>query len=128
MIVLLGGEDRHLLSRLDITKRELHCKPIHLRLGQWVRAAELDRILSGDHEKKAVQVTTLAIHAHLTFAHRLEQCRLRAWGGAVDLIGQQDVREDWTLMKVELLVQSSRTSCWPMRSTAPPHARNRHCS
>ena len=38
---------QHLVARSDVAERELHREPIHLRLGQWIRAAEFDRVLRG---------------------------------------------------------------------------------
>ena len=50
------------------------------------------------------KIAPLAVHAHLAFAHRFEQRRLRARRGAVDFVGQQDVREDRAFVKMKLLV------------------------
>src|SRR5262249_60233718 len=44
----------------------------------------------------------LAVERDLTFVHRLEKGRLGARARAVDLVGEQDVREDRALLEGEL--------------------------
>ena len=55
---------------------------------------ELVRVLGRDDEERLGQGPRLAFHRNLPLGHRLQQRALRARGGAVDLIGQQDRRED----------------------------------
>src|SRR5690606_31066575 len=55
---------------------------------------EFNRVLRGDDEEGAGQWVGLPLDRHLPLLHRLEECRLRAWPGAVDLIGKDDVGED----------------------------------
>jgi hypothetical protein len=60
--------------------------------------------LSGDDKKQFREIPALALDAHLRFAHRLQQRRLRARRGAVDFVGEQNVREHRAFVKMELLV------------------------
>ena len=83
---------------------ELHGKPVHLRLGQRIRAAKLNGILRGDDKKQIGKIPPFALDAHLRLAHRFEQRRLRARRGAVDFVGEQNVREHRAFVKMELLV------------------------
>ena len=69
-------------------------EPVELRLGQRERALVLDRVLGGQDEERLRQWTGHALDRHLPLLHRLEQCRLGPGGGPVDLVHQQDVRED----------------------------------
>ena len=62
--------------------------------GSGIRPVELVRVLGRDDEERLGQRPRLALDRHLALRHRLQQRALRSWGGAVDLIGQQDRRED----------------------------------
>ena len=44
---------------------------------------------------------SLALDGHLGLVHGLEERGLRPWRGAVDLVGEQDVREDGAAVKRE---------------------------
>ena len=78
MVVGLRRKNGHLVFRRHVAEGELQGEAVHLRLGQRVGAAELDRVLSSDDKKQVGQAPPLAIDAHLAFAHRLEQRRLGA--------------------------------------------------
>ncbi len=104
MIVFLRGENGDLLVRRHVAERELHRKPVHLRLRQRIRAAKFHRVLRGDDEKQFRQIPAFALDAHLRLAHRFEQGRLRARRGAVDFVRQQDVCEHRAFVKMKLLV------------------------
>src|SRR5215213_4069620 len=71
-------------------------KSVELALRQRVGPVELVRVLGRDDEERLGQGPRRALYRHLPLRHRLEQRALRAWGGAVDLIGEQDRREHGT--------------------------------
>ena len=81
--------------------RERIKKAIELRLGQRVRAGEVLRVLRGDDEERLGQHQGLAVERDLAFVHGLEQGRLGAGAGAVDLVGEEHVREDGPLPQHE---------------------------
>jgi hypothetical protein len=62
---------------------------------------ELRRVLRGQHEERPGQFPLLALDGHLRLLHHLEQRRLRARRGAVDLVGQEHVGEDRALAELE---------------------------
>ncbi len=66
--------------------------------------AKFHGVFGGDDKKHFREIAAFAFHAHLAFAHRFEQGGLRARGGAVDLVGQQDVGENRAFMEMKLLV------------------------
>jgi hypothetical protein len=85
---------------------------VQLRLGQLERAGLFDGILGGNHQKRHRQFERLAADRHFAFLHRFEHGALRLGGGAIDLVGQQQVGEDRPLLHAELarfLVQNLRT-------------------
>ena len=103
MVLGLRGENRDLLGGLHVAEAELHREAVHLRLGQRIGAAELHRVLGGDHEEQLGQLAAHAVHRDLALPHRLQQRRLGARRGAVDLVGQEDVGEDRPLVEAEAL-------------------------
>ena len=74
--------------------RDAQQEPVQLRLGQRERAFQLDRVLGRQHEEGVGQRPGRAVDGDLALLHRLQQRRLRARRGAVDLVDQQHVRED----------------------------------
>jgi hypothetical protein len=72
---------------------QLEQETVELRLGQGVGAFELDGVLRGDDAEGPRQGMRLPARRHLPLLHGLEQSRLRARCGAVDLVHQQQLRE-----------------------------------
>ncbi len=54
----------------------------------------LDRILGRDHQERLRQPARDAVDGHLSLGHRLEQGGLRTRHRAVDLVDEDDRRED----------------------------------
>lgn len=75
---------------------------VPLRLREGVGALHLDRVLGGDHHERARQRVTVAVHGDLALLHRLQQRRLGLGGGAVDLVADDDLREDRPGLELEL--------------------------
>ncbi len=87
-------EDALLHPLLGIADEHLHQEPVELRLGQRVRALELDRVLRREHREGLRQRVGRAVDRHPPLLHRLEQRRLRLGGRAVDLVAEHQVAED----------------------------------
>ena len=62
--------------------------------GQRIRALELDRILGRQDEEGPIERVGAAGRRDVVLLHRLEERRLRLGWRAVDLVGQDDLRED----------------------------------
>src|SRR5262249_51195856 len=75
---------------------------VELRFGQRERSLVVDRILRGDDEERRLEGVGLAVDRDAAFGHRLQQSRLRARRGPVNLIGEHDLREDRPGAKLEL--------------------------
>ena len=67
---------------------------IELRFRQRIGALELDRVLGGEHEERLGELVRPSLDGHAVLLHRFEQRRLRLGRGAVDFVGEHDVRED----------------------------------
>ena len=79
---------------LDVLHLELEQEAIELRRRQRIRAGDVERVLRGDHEEQLVERVRLVVDRDLLLGHRLEHRRLHLGRGAVDLVGEHDVRED----------------------------------
>ena len=86
--------DLDLLIFREVVHDDVEHEPVELRLGQRIRALELDRVLRREDEERLLELVRLALHRHAMLLHRLEQRRLRLRRRAVDLVGEHDVRED----------------------------------
>ena len=80
-------------------------EPIELGLGQFERARLLDGILRGDDEERRRQREVLVADRHPSFLHGFEQSALHFGGGAIDLVGQEQVREHRSLAHANSLVR-----------------------
>ena len=67
---------------------------IELRLGQRVRALQLDRVLRREDVERLLQLIRASLDRDAVLLHRFEERRLGFRRRAVDLIGEHDVRED----------------------------------
>ena len=78
-------------------------EPVELGLGQLERTALLDRVLGGDHQERRRELEGLVADGHATLLHGFQQGALHLGCGAVDLVGQQQVREDRPLVDAEFV-------------------------
>src|SRR2546425_503345 len=83
-----------LLLAARIAYIDLQEEPVDLGLRERVRAFVLDRGLGRDHEERWVEAERLALEGRLSLLHRFEERALRLRRRAVDLVRQEDVRED----------------------------------
>jgi hypothetical protein len=86
-----------------ILKQELKEEAIHLRFRQRIGAFHLDRILRRQHHERMLQAMQLAAHGDTLLLHRFQQRRLCLGRGAIDFIGQNDIGEYRTALKLENL-------------------------
>ncbi len=90
-----------LAGGVRVADAEAHEKAVDLRLGQRVRAVVLHRVLRGDHHEGTRQHVGAAVDGDLALVHGFQQRRLRFGGGAIDLVGQQEIGEDGTGLEFE---------------------------
>ena len=99
--VLHIGEQLHFLGRGRIEDADFGQKAIELRLGQRVRAFEVDRVLRGKNSEERGKRMGRAVNRYLALLHALQQRSLGSWRHAIDFIDQQQLGEYGTLMKLE---------------------------
>ena len=91
---------------LGLTRRqrqlELEQETVQLGLGQRVGALVLNRVLRRDHHERLGELTGLAVDRDGVLFHRLEEGRLGLRRRTVDLVREQQVREDGALTEDEL--------------------------
>ena len=85
-----------------VAQADLEEKAVQLGFRQRVGALHLNRVEGGQDKKGRRQTVGGAGHRHLQFGHGFEQGGLGFGGGAVDLVGQQHVREDRPRHKAEI--------------------------
>ena len=81
---------------------QLQHEAIDLRLGERVRPFLLDRILRREHEERLLEHVRRAPDRDLLLLHCLEERGLHLRRRAIDLVGENDVREDRPLLRAEL--------------------------
>src|SRR5581483_1151289 len=87
-------DDARLVFGVGVAERRLDEEPVELGLGQRERSLVLDRVLRRHHEERIAEPPRLAVDGDLLLRHRLEQGGLRLRHRAVDLVDEDDVRED----------------------------------
>ena len=90
---LVLTEQLRLLPGAEVAQPHLHEEAIELGLGQREGAGVLDRVLGRHHHERLGQVVRLAVDGDLPLLHCLQQRGLGLWGGAVDLVGEQNLAE-----------------------------------
>ena len=92
----LVGEVQHreLGLGVRVVELDLEEEAVELTFGEGEDAFVLVRVLRRDHEERIGKLVRLAVDRHLALAHRLEQGGLGARRRTVDLVGEEDVRED----------------------------------
>ena len=78
----------------EVGDHHIEHEAIELGLRQRIGALELDRILRREHEERLVERVGPPGGGDVRLLHRFEQRRLRLRRRAVDLVGQDDLRED----------------------------------
>ncbi len=95
------GDDLHLVVFGQVGHHDVEQEAIELRFGQRIGAFELDRVLRGQHEERPLERIGPAGGGDVILLHRLEQRRLRLRRRAVDLVGENDLREDRPLHETQ---------------------------
>ena len=95
-LVGAGGLEQHapLGVAVGIDDVDLQQEAVELRLGQGIGAFLLERVLGGQNVERRRQVVAHAGDGDVVLLHRLEQRRLGARAGAVDLVGHEKLGED----------------------------------
>src|SRR4051812_41136896 len=76
-------------------------KTIELRLRQTIRAFVFNRILSSKYHKWLRNRVRNSINRYLLLFHHFKQRSLRFCRRTIDLINQNNVAENWTILKTE---------------------------
>jgi hypothetical protein len=90
----LLADDVDLVVAARVAECRLEKEAVELRLGQWKGALYLDRVLGGEDEEGLRHEARHAVAGHLPLGHRLEERRLSLRHRPVDLVDEDDVRED----------------------------------
>src|SRR5580692_6003255 len=97
----MPGYDADLLLAVGHGHGQLQQEPVQLRLGQGIGALVLHRVLRRGYAERLGQRPRRALHRDLALLHGLEQRGLRLGRRPVDLVRQQQVREDRSVAELE---------------------------
>src|SRR6266496_2170980 len=98
------AENLLLLLTRRISDMQLEHEPIDLRFGERICSFLLDRILRRENEERLIEPIGRSSDGHLLLLHRLKKRRLHFCWSAVDLVCENDVREDRAFLDAELSV------------------------
>ncbi len=96
-----GEQHAPLGEHVGIGDVDLQQEAVELRFGKRIGAFVLERVLRREHVERRRDVVARAGDGDVVLLHRLQQRRLRARRGAVDLVGHQQLGEDRTLDEAE---------------------------
>ncbi len=88
------GDDSDLFVLVEVGHDDVEHEAVELRLGERIGSFELDGILRREHEERPLERIGPARGRDVILLHRLEESRLRLRRRAVDLVGEEDLRED----------------------------------
>ena len=97
----LPSSSRRSACGVGIAELDAHEEAVELRLRQREGADLVRRVLRRDHEERLRQRARLAFGGDLLLLHRFEQRTLCLGRGAVDLVGEDHLREDRTGVEAE---------------------------
>ena len=92
----------HLVGARRVLNVDTQHEAVELRLGQWIGALLLDRILGGHNNEWRGQLVGFAVHGHSQFLHCFQKGGLRLGRRAVDFVSENEVGEDWAAMKNQI--------------------------
>src|SRR5207302_3328342 len=95
-------DDDELVHLAGIPDEDLHHEAVDLRLGERVHALGLDRVLRRHDEERVRDLVGLAADRDLALLHHLEERALHLRGRAVDLVCEEQVREDRAERRLEI--------------------------
>ena len=95
------AQDADLVLHLRIVQLQLHQEAVHLGFRQRIGALLLYGVLGGQHHEQRRHGVTLPRHRDLALLHGFEQGGLHLGGGAVDLVGQDDVAKQGALLEAD---------------------------
>ena len=102
MLQLEPLQHGHFVLELRVAQSQPDQKPVQLRFRQRKSAFVVNRILGGDQEKRRCQFIVVSVGGHLPLGHGFEQGGLGARRGAIDFVGQHDLREERAGPELEL--------------------------
>jgi hypothetical protein len=99
-----AGVELQFVALVGIAELDAHEEAIECCLRHREGAVELDRVARRQHRERLRQLDRATVDRHAPVLHRFEQARQRARAGAVDLVGEHEVGEQWSTHEHELAV------------------------
>ena len=93
---------------VGVVDQEFEHEPVELSLGQRIRSLLLDRVLGGHHEERFFERVARSTYGDGVLLHRFEHGRLRFGRCPIDLVGQHDLGEERSALKLERSFSAGR--------------------
>src|SRR5205814_1728190 len=100
--LLLHVEDLDLSGSRWIAHGNAEEEPVELRLRKRERPFVFNRILRRHNHERLRHLMRIAVDGDLSLFHHFQQRRLSLWRGAVNFIGENDLREDWPWAELKI--------------------------
>ncbi len=84
-----------------IADENLEEETVELRFGQWIRAFLINRVLRGHDEEGFGELAKFAAGSDLFFLHGFEHGGLGLGRGAIDFVGEDEMREDRAALELK---------------------------
>ena len=99
----VGGavDDFGQFVRVRIADDDFEEEAVELRFGQRIGAFLVNRVLRGQDEERFDEFADFAAGGDLFFLHGFEHGGLRLGRGAIDFVGENQVREDRAALELE---------------------------
>src|SRR5205814_5804887 len=106
-------DDDEFIHLVRVPDEDLQHESVDLSLGEVIGPLGIDRVLRGHDEERIRDFVGLAADGHLPLLHDFEKRALDLRGSAVDLVGEQEIREHRTEGSLKVsgaLVVNARTN------------------
>jgi hypothetical protein len=88
-----AGDDGELFGEVGVVDHHFHQEAVDLGFGEGVGAVGFDGVLGGQDQEWFGDLVAVFADGDLVFLHDFEEGGLDFGGGAVDLVGEQEVAE-----------------------------------
>lgn len=84
---------------VGVSERDAHEEAVELVFWEWVGPDEVVGVLGCDDHEGFGEIVLVAVHGDLSVAHSFEERGLGSGTGPIDLVSEDDAREEWSFLK-----------------------------
>ena len=87
---------------VGVSEGDAHEEAVELVFWEWVGTDEVVGVLGCDDHEGLGEIVLVAVHRYLPVAHGFEESGLGSRARSVDLVGEDDAREEWAFLEAHL--------------------------